>query len=290
MSARAAEPLATTRPRDVATRRRLGSVLTHSILIASCAFALIPVISAVLASFKTLYDFYDNPLGLPSSWAWQNYVQVWNQAHIPEYALNSAIVAGGAVPAQALCSCMVAYGLARFRFAGNQLVFWYVLAGLLVPIQLTILPIVLLLKTIGILNTHLGLIVPYAAFGMPFSIFLLTGFMRALPRELEEAARIDGAGELRIFWSIMLPLTRPALATVAILHFVGIWNDLFFPLVSAPDVPLLQVGVQNLRGVYSTQWGYIFAGVGLSALPLITLYVLLTKQFIRGLSAGAIKG
>jgi raffinose/stachyose/melibiose transport system permease protein len=289
MSTRAA-PLETTRARDVVAKRRLGSALTHAVLLASCAFAVVPVLLAVLASFKTLYDFYDNPLGLPATWAWQNYVQVWNQAHIPEYALNSAIVAGGAVPTQALCSCLVAYGLARFRFAGNQLVFWYVLAGLLVPIQLTILPIVLLLKTLGILNTHLGLIIPYATFGMPFSIFLLTGFMRALPRELEEAARIDGAGELRIFWSIMLPLTRPALATIAILHFVGIWNDLFFPLVSAPDVPLLQVGVQNLRGVYSTQWGYIFAGVVLSALPLITLYVLLTKQFIRGLSAGAIKG
>ena len=273
-----------------ARRSRVGSVIGHAILIASCVFAVLPVLLAVQASFKTLYDFYDRPLGLPTTFAWQNYVEVWGQAHIPEYALNSIIVAGFAVPLQIMLSSLTAYGLARYRFPGNTWVFYYVMAGLMVPIQLTIIPLIVMLKTLGILNSYVGLIVPYAAFGMPFSVFLLTGFLRTLPKELEEAARIDGAGEFRIFWSVMLPLTRPAMATVGILHFVGIWNDLFFPLVSAPSVPLLQVGVAGLQGTYSTQWGYVFAGVCLSALPLVTAYVLLTKQFIRGLSAGAIKG
>jgi raffinose/stachyose/melibiose transport system permease protein len=271
-------------------RRYVAAVPTHAILTLSSAFALLPVLLAVQASFKTLYDFYDRPLGLPAVWAWQNYVEVWNQAHIADYALNSAIVSGLAVPLQVACSSLLAYGLARYRFAGNNWTFYFVMAGLLVPIQLTILPIVLMLKTLTIGNSYLGLIVPYVAFGMPFSVFLMAGFLRALPKELEDAGRIDGASELRIFWSIMLPLTRPAMATIAILHFVGIWNDLFFPLVAAPDVPLLQVGVTNLRGYYSTQWGFIFAGVVLSALPLVIAYVLLTKQFIRGLSAAAIKG
>jgi raffinose/stachyose/melibiose transport system permease protein len=271
------------------SRRRLGDGFCHLFLIIGAAVALLLVLLAVQASFKTLYDFYDRPLGLPAAWAWQTYVEVWRQAHIPEYAWNSIVVSGVAVPLVVGCTCLAAYGLARYRFTGNAWVFYYFLAGLLIPIQLTILPTVLLLKTLAIGNTHAGLIFPYVVFSMPFAVFLLTGFLRALPKDLEEAARIDGAGEFRIFWTIMLPLARPALATVAILNFVGIWKDLFFPLVTAPDVPTLQVGVTNLRGYYSTQWGYIFAGVVLSSLPVIQAYVLLTKQFIRGLSAGAIK-
>jgi raffinose/stachyose/melibiose transport system permease protein len=252
--------------------------------------AILPVLLTVQASFKTLYDFYDRPLELPSTWAWENYVSVWQQARIPEVARNSVLICAVAVPLILVLSSTAGYGLARYRFAGNTAVYLIFLAGLIIPIQLSILPTVLLLKTLRIINTFAGLILPYVAMGLPFSIFILTGFLRTLPRELEEAARIDGAGEMRIFWSVVLPLSGPALATVAILNFVGIWNDFFFPLVAAPSIPTLQVGVNNLRGYYSTQWGFIFAGVTLSAVPLLTAYVLLTKQFIRGITAGAVRG
>jgi raffinose/stachyose/melibiose transport system permease protein len=194
------------------------------------------------------------------------------------------------VPLILLISSLAAFGLARYRFRGNTAVYLYFLAGLIIPVQLSILPTVLLLKTLRIVNTYPGLILPYVGLGVPFSVFILTGFLRTLPRDLEEAARIDGAGEHTIYWRIMLPLSAPALATVAILNFVGIWNDFFFPLVVAPALPTLQVGVNNLRGYYSTQWGLIFAGVTLSVLPLLVGYVLLTKQFIRGIAAGAVRG
>ena len=267
-----------------------GRWLIHVLLLVGSAIAVLPVLLAVQASFKTLYDFYDRPLGLPSKWAWENYASVWQQARIPEVAWNSVVVCAISVPLILLISSLAAFGLARYRFRGNTAVYLYFLAGLIIPVQLSILPTVLLLKTLRIVNTYPGLILPYVGLGVPFSVFILTGFLRTLPRDLEEAARIDGAGEHTIYWRIMLPLSAPALATVAILNFVGIWNDFFFPLVVAPALPTLQVGVNNLRGYYSTQWGLIFAGVTLSVLPLLVGYVLLTKQFIRGIAAGAVRG
>lgn len=259
-------------------------------LIAAVAFALFPVVLAFFASFKSLFDFYDNPLGLPTEWLWQNYVDVWQQARIPEYATNSVIVVTFAVPLIVGLSCLAGYGLIRFEFPASTYVYLFFLAGLLIPVQLTILPTIFQLKTLLINDSHAGLIVTYVALGMPFAVFLMAGFMRTLPRELSEAAQLDGAGEFRAFREVMLPLIRPALATVAILNFVTIWNEFFLALILAPSVPTLQVGVNNLRGYYSTNWGNIFAGVMLAMLPVIIAYLLLTKQFIRGLSAGAVKG
>jgi raffinose/stachyose/melibiose transport system permease protein len=276
--------------RGLLLRRWVFRGLTHLLLIVAVLFALLPVLLTVQASFKTLLDFYSNALGFPATWEWRNYVDVWREARIPEYARNSVIVTGTSVPLILLLSCLAGYGLTRYQFAAGKWLYLYFLSGLLIPIQLTILPTAFQLKTLHLANSHAGLIAVSVALGIPFSVFLMAGFMRTLPRELAEAAHLDGAGEFRAFWDVMLPLTRPALATVAILNGVGIWNDFFLPLVLTPDVPTLQVGVNNLRGFYSTDWGNIFAGVTLAAMPVLVAYWLLTKQFIRGLSAGAIKG
>lgn len=270
--------------------RKLFGLSLHLFLILAVIFALLPVLLTIQASFKTMLDFYSNPLGLPEVWRWQNYTDVWREARIPEYARNSVIITGVSVPLILFFSCLAGYGLTRYNFAAGKWIYIYFLTGLLIPIQLTILPTVFQLKTLHLVNTHAGLIASSVALAIPFSVFLMAGFMRTLPRELAEAAQLDGAGEFRAFWDIMLPLTKPALATVAILNGVGIWNDFFLPLILAPDVPTLQVGINNLRGYYSTNWGNIFAGVTLSAIPVLVAYWLLTKQFIRGLSAGALKG
>jgi raffinose/stachyose/melibiose transport system permease protein len=271
-------------------RKRLTNGLIQLFLVIFVIFALLPVLMTVQASFKSLLDFYSHPLGFPSSWEWRNYTNVWREARIPEYARNSVIITGISVPFILILSCLAGYGLVRYQFAAAKAIYIYFIAGLLVPIQLTILPTVFQMKTLHLVNTHAGLIVASVALGLPFSVFLMAGFMRTLPKELAEAGQLDGAGEFRAFWDIMLPLTRPALATVAILNGVGIWNDFFLPLILAPNVPTLQVGVNNLRGYYSTEWGYIFAGVTLSSVPVLVAYWLLTKQFVRGLSAGALKG
>jgi raffinose/stachyose/melibiose transport system permease protein len=280
------EPIATP-----ASRARPAFAITRQVvLIAFSIFAILPGVFTVFASFKTLLDFYNSPLGLPQTWEWQNYVAVWHEAGIPQAALNSLIVVVCTVPVALLCSCCAAYGLARFQFPGNNAIYYLFLGGLVIPAQLTILPLVVLDKNFGFINTFAGLIVPYIGIHMPFDVFLLTGFLRTLPSELRDAGRIDGANEFDVFLRIMVPLLRPALATIVILNSVSIWNDFFFPLIVSPKLPMLQVAVYNLVGQYSTDWGQIFAGVVLSALPLVLAYVLLTRQFIAGLSAGAIKG
>ena len=172
----------------------LFRIARQAFLIAAVAFAIFPVVLAFLASFKSLFDFYDNPLGLPTVWLWQNYVDVWQQARIPEYATNSIIVVAGSVPLILLLSCLAGYGLVRYDFAASKYLYLFFLAGLLIPVQLTILPTIFQLKTLLINDSHAGLIVTYVALGMPFAVFLMAGFMRTLPRELSEAAQLDGAG------------------------------------------------------------------------------------------------
>ncbi len=284
-----------TLPASVSRKRRslkdtLVSITIHALLILAVIFALLPVVLAFLASFKSLFDFYDNPLGLPAKWEWHNYTSVWREAHIADYARNSVIVTFVSVPLIVVLSCLAGYGLTRYQFRFSRTIYLYFLAGLLIPIQLTILPSLLQMKALHLVNTHAGLITLYTALGLPFSVFLMAGFMNTMPGELAEAARLDGAGELRAFWDVVVPLTKPALATVAILNGVSIWNEFFLALILSPGTPTLQVGINNLRGYYSTEWGYIFAGVMVAALPVILAYVLLTKQFIRGLTAGALKG
>jgi raffinose/stachyose/melibiose transport system permease protein len=283
-----------TQLRGTTRRLQLGRWLyrgaTHLLLIAAVIFAMLPVVLMVQASFKTMKDFYANPLGFPSAWEWENYTDVWQRAHFPEYARNSLVITFASVPLILALSCLAGYGLTRYNFSGGKWLYLYFLTGLLIPIQLTILPTAFQLKTLHLENSRLGLICIFVSLSLPFSIFIMAGFLRTLPSELAEAAYLDGAGEIRAFWDVMLPLTRPALATVAILHGVYIWNDFYIPLILAPDVPTLQVGVNGLRGFYSTDWGAIFAGVTMASMPVIVAYWLLTKQFIRGLSAGAIKG
>ncbi len=285
-------PLATDRP-ATRTRRRgrwVAALGKHAFMVFFSAFAILPGMFSALASFKNLYDFYNDPLGLPTIWHWENYSQVWAAARIPQAALNTFTVVVLTVPVVLACACCTAYGISRFKFRGNNVLYYVFLLGMIIPAQLTILPQVLLEKNLGLINTYAGLILPYIGIHMPFATFILASFARTLPGELQDAALIDGANQWQAFLRIMLPLLRPALATVAILNSVSIWNDFFFPLIVSPKLPMLQVAVYGLVGQYSTNWGQIFAGVVLSALPLVVAYLMLTKQFVAGLSAGAIKG
>lgn len=286
------QPTATASVIRTARRKRNPLLVAgrQAFLIAVSAFAILPGIFTVFSSFKSLYDFYNSPLALPQQWHFDNYAAVWNDAGIPRAAANSLLVVALTVPFVLLFSCCAAYSIAQFRFRASNVVYYLFLAGLVIPAQLTILPVVLLDKNLGLINTYGALIFPYIGGNMPFAVFLLTGFLRTLPAELRDAGLIDGANELEVFLHIIAPLLRPALATIVILSSVGIWNDFFFPMIVSPKIPMLQVGVYNLLGVYSTEWGHIFAGVIISAIPLIVAYMLLTKQFIAGLAAGAVKG
>ncbi len=167
------------------------------------------------------------------------------------------------------------------------------IGGLVVPVQLIILPLFIMFREIGILGDLRSLIIVYSVFGIPLAVLMLTGFFAALPRDLEDAARIDGASHFEVFWRIMLPLTRPALAAVVILNGVWMWNDFFlgFILLNDPGRSMtLPVGIMAFRGTYSTEWGLIFASVTISVMPVVIAYLLLSRQFIAGLTAGSVKG
>jgi raffinose/stachyose/melibiose transport system permease protein len=273
-------------------RRIAGAAVWHGVLIVACAFVLIPIVMVVLGSFKSVNEFFASPYGLPESFGLHNYEKAFAEANLPVALRNSIVSTGLGVAISTVLAGLAAYGLARFRFAGRLATRLLFIGGLVVPVQLIILPLFIMFRQIGILGDLRSLIAVYAIFGIPLGVLVLTGFFASLPRDLEEAARIDGASHFEVFWRIMLPLTRPAIAAVVILNGVWMWNDFFlgFILLTKPDAMTLPVAIMAFRGTYSTEWGLIFASVTVSALPVVIAYLLLSRQFIAGLTAGSVKG
>jgi raffinose/stachyose/melibiose transport system permease protein len=265
--------------------------LIQILLWVNTAFMLLPIAIMFLAAFKSTGEIYANPFGLPASLNLDNLATIWEQTNFPRYLLNSTIVTVASVLSIVTVATMAAYAIARYSFRGNELIYLFFLAGLMVPLKLAIIPLFIQLRSLGLIDTLPGLVVVYTAMGLPSAVFILTGFLRSLPSELEQAARIDGAGEARIMWSVMLPLARPAMVIVAIHNAVPVWNDFFFPLVLIQDDTLktLPQGLTIFMGEFSTDWGVLFAGLTLAALPITILYILLSRQFIAGLTHGAIK-
>ena len=272
--------------------RRLTQVGRHVVLAGVSLLVLVPIIYMILASFKSVSDFFDRPYGLPSTWEWQNYTRAWDEANVAVTLTNSVIVTSLSVLFSTILAALASYGLSqREKILATPLYLLFA-SGLLIPIQMAILPLFILLRQLGLFGTLFAIILPYTALGLPLAVLILVPFFAALPRELADAARIDGANEWQVFWRIMLPLVRPALTSVVILNGVWMWNEFFIPLIISirPTTHTLPVGIVSFIGVYSTEWGLVFASVTISALPVIVAYILLTRQFIAGLSAGAIKG
>ncbi|HEY8425750.1 MAG TPA: carbohydrate ABC transporter permease [Limnochordales bacterium] len=272
--------------------RRLWDVLLYGFLTAMAVVFVAPLALMVVTAFKSTREIFMNPFGLPASWSLEPFARVWSRANFSVYFRNSVWVTGASLVLVLTCASMASYAIARLPFRGRQWVYLFFLAGIMVPIRLGILPLFLLMKQLHLLNTHWALIFTYAASGMPMSVFLLTGFLRSLPGELREAARIDGCTEFQAFWKVMLPLVRPALATVAIVNFVPWWNDMFFPLlfIQSDRLKTIPLGMTIFFGQYQTDWGLLFAGMVLASLPLVALYLAMSRQFIAGLTAGAVKG
>lgn len=272
--------------------RRLSTVtLIQLLLIGNTFVILYPMAMMGLSAFKSTREIFRNPFGLPEAWSLASFIQVWEQTNFPLYFRNSVIVTVGAVALILVLGIMASYALARYEFRGNELLYLFFLSGLMLPLKLAVIPLFIQLKAMGLTNTHLGLMCIYAAEGLPSAVFILTGFLRTLPRDLENAARIDGASEAQILWSVMLPLIRPAIVIVGIYNLVPVWNDFFFPLVflQRESLKTLPLGLTVFMGQYSTNWAVLFAGLTIAALPVIVLYIFLSRQFIAGLTAGAIK-
>ncbi|KJK11940.1 sugar ABC transporter permease [Terrabacter sp. 28] len=255
------------------------------------ALALVPLLVMVSNSVRTNADLITNPLGLPSPPTTASYVEAWTTGSFATYFGNSLAVTVGAVAISTVVATMAAYALARGRSRFFRWLESLFLSGLMLPIHLAILPIFYLFDGLGLVDSRFGLMLMYAASGIPFSIFVLTTFFRQLPEELEEAAALDGATSWQTFWRIMVPLVRPALATVAVFRFVPIWNDFLFPLVllRREEKYTLPVGLTTFFGENATNYSAVFAGLVITTVPLIVLFLVATKQIVAGLTAGMAK-
>ncbi|CAG9620009.1 Diacetylchitobiose uptake system permease protein NgcG [Sutcliffiella rhizosphaerae] len=265
--------------------------LYYTIAFVFATISLYPIVLMVLSSFKPSAEIFMNPLSFPKSFSLDTYRRLMEEVPFMTYFYNSVIVSVVSVLLILVTTSLAAFYIARYTFWWNNMLFFFFLMGMMIPIKLGIVPLFILMKDMGLLNSLWSLIFMYAAQGIPLSILILTGFFRTMPVELEEAARMDGATDLRVLWSVLLPLIRPALGTVMIINFINSWNDFFFPLIFITDdmKKTIPVGMLSLFGEYSADWGTLFAGLTLSSLPMIILFFVASKQFMDGLTAGAVK-
>ncbi|MEK3975319.1 MULTISPECIES: carbohydrate ABC transporter permease [unclassified Psychrobacillus] len=263
----------------------------YVIMFAVATISLYPIFLMFLSSFKSSAEIFKNPLGLPTSFSLDTYRTLLSKIPFDQYFINSVIVSVTSVVLVVIFCSLAAFYIARFNFSWNNAIFFLFLLGMMIPIKLGIVPLFILMRDLGLINSLWSLIFMNIATGTPITMLILTGFFRTLPLELEEAARIDGAGNLRTLWHVLLPLMRPALGTVVIINFIASWNDFFFPLIFITEKAkmTIPVGMLSLFGEHSADWGSLFAGLTLASLPMMVLFLIASKQFMEGLTAGAVK-
>jgi N-acetylglucosamine transport system permease protein len=280
------------RTKSTAGDRVVGSV-SHTLLTLWTLIVVLPLLWTIMSSFKTSPEILASPFSLPAHWNFNNYVNAWSIAGIGSYFLNSIIVVFGALILTMLFGAMTAYVLARFQFPGSRAIYYLMLAGLTFPIFLAIVPLFFVLQKFGILNTLPGLIITYTAFAFPFTVFFLFSFFKSLSNSIAEAAAIDGAGEWRTFFQVMLPMARPGLATVAILNFVGLWNQFLLPIAlnTDPKNYVLTQGMAQFvsQAGYSVDFGAMFAAVVITVIPVLIVYVIFQRQLQGSVSQGTNK-
>lgn len=271
--------------------KRSVRALQYATAYCFAAIGLYPIFLMLYSSFKSNIDILKNPLSLPKSLDFTSYALLLEKLPYFQYMTNSAIVSVAAVLLIMGSGALASFYIARYPFRWNGALFFYFLTGMMIPIKLGIVPLFLLMKQLGIINTLWSVILLYTAIGLPLSILILTGFFRTLPKELEEAAKLDGCSDFKTLWHVMLPLMKPAMGTVMIINFITAWNDFFFPLIFLQEESkkTIPVGMLTLFGQYSTEWNVLFAGLALSSLPMIVLFLFASRQFMEGMTAGAIK-
>lgn len=277
-------------------RLRLGqrgqTLLAHLFLLAYTLLAVFPVFLVVINSFKNRNAIFRNPYepATAETFSLVGYETLAKNSNFGNYFVNSLIVVVGALLLIMLFASMCAFALSEYKFRGNTLLGLYMSIGIMIPIRLGSVSLIRLVVDLGLINTLWALILVYTATGLPLAIFILSSFMRDVPRDLKDAARVDGASEYRIYW-LILPLVRPALGTVAVFNMIPFWNDLWFPLILAPAerVKTVTLGAQTFLGQFENDWNAILAALTLSMVPVIILYIIFSRQLVRGLTSGAVK-
>ncbi|HTJ79546.1 MAG TPA: carbohydrate ABC transporter permease [Rariglobus sp.] len=278
---------------------KISRVLIFSVLAGYLVWVAFPMIWVAYSSLKTDEAIFREAFALPAAGDLRtdNYSRAWHEARFGDYFVNSVVVTVSSVALIVLLGAMAAYALARFYHPLGKAAFWLFLAGLMIPVQLSIVPLFFELRALGLLNSKLGLVLVYTANGLPFAIFILAGFFKALPRSLYEAAVMDGCTEASAFWRVMLPLAKPGLVTVAIFQFIGIWKEYFFAFMftsgdAGAGARTLPLGLANLSitSQYRSDYGMLFAGLVIVTVPVLVVFIALQKHLVKGVTAGAVKG
>jgi raffinose/stachyose/melibiose transport system permease protein len=274
-------------------RKPISTIAVHGILILYTALALFPILLVIMNSFKARKAIFGSPLSFPtpSTFSLIGYDKVFSDSSVVSYYVNSITVTGGTIFFTLLFGAMAAWALTEYKFRWNTLLALFLAIGIMVPIRLGSVSIIQLIVQMNLINTLTALILVYTAQNLPLSIFILSEFIAQIPKDLREAGRCDGLSEYNIFFYIVLPLIRPAMATVAVFTMIPVWNDLWFPLLLAPTggKQTITLGVQQFLGQYITDWNSVLAALSTAIIPVLILYVIFSRQLIRGLTSGAVK-
>lgn len=278
-------PIARTPVMLTATRVLIYVILTIIMLI-----QIFPMVWLLMTSVKQQREVFASIL--PKSLDFSNYGRVWNAINLPDHLLNSAYVTSLTVVITVIASTAAGYVFARYNFRGREPLFYLFIGAMMIPGQAILIPMFQFLKAIGLLNSLTGLSLSYLGGAVAFSIFLMRAFFVSLPRELGDAAKMDGAGEFRVFWYVYLPLARPGIATVVIIQFMAVWNEFMFAttFMSSPGLKTIQSALFQAVGRYGTDYTALSSGLILALIPIFAVFLTLQKQFIQGLTAGALKG
>jgi raffinose/stachyose/melibiose transport system permease protein len=274
-------------------RPAVSRVGVHAMLSAYTLLAIFPILLVVMNSFKNRNAIFGSPLSPPTTdtFSLVGYYKVLGNAHVGVYFFNSMVVTLGSMFFVLLFGAMAAWALTEYKFRGSNVLALYLSVGIMVPIRLGSVAILTMMRKAGLNDTLTALVLVYIAQGLPMSIFILSEFIEQIPKDLRDAARCDGVPETRIFFEVIAPLLRPAIATVAVFTIVPIWNDLWFPLIltSSESTHTITLGVQQFLGQYITDWNSVLAALSLAILPVVAIYVIFSRQLISGLTAGAVK-
>ncbi|MDU0204108.1 MULTISPECIES: carbohydrate ABC transporter permease [Paenibacillus] len=273
----------------------LAKMIVWIILLIWGVAVLYPLLWTLLDALKNNEQFFLNaPWALPKyPLLWSNFSYVWSKYNFSTYFLNSIIVTAGSTLLGMILAAMTAYILARYDFKGNKIIFTIYISSMMIPFALALIPLFFLLNDLQLINTWLGLILVYAALNLPFGIFLLVGFYKSLPKEIEEAAIIDGTSHYGTFFRVMLPLSQPGLITVMITNMLNNWNEYFLGVVltNEPTKYTLPIGLAVMQAEmqYRVEWGPLFAGLLITTLPTLIVYIIFQRQIASGITAGAVK-
>lgn len=270
---------------------RLKKLILNLFFLFLCGIILLPMLWLIINSFKSNVELFNDSLALPEVWQFSNYVKAWNLG-LFDYFKNSVLVSFISIAAILILSALLTYGLTRFRVKGANFVLFIILGGMALSEQVALVPLYKMLQSLGLYDTYLAVILPYVAFRIPFTVLLMRAYFLSIPKELEEAAIMDGYNSFQIFLKIIVPISKPVFASCAIVNLNFVWNEFLFANVflERKEIMTIPIGLMTFKGDLKQDYTVMLAGIAIASLPMIIMFLCMQKQFIRGLTSGAVKG